>query len=109
MSRDFTYVDDIVESIKRLLFKAPINERLPFNLFNIGNNKPEKLADFIEEIENATQKTAIKEYLPMQAGDVEKTFADVQSLTDHIDFKPSTLINEGIGNFVNWYKKYYKI
>jgi UDP-glucuronate 4-epimerase len=109
MSRDFTYVDDIVESITRVIIKAPNKEQLPMNLFNIGNNKPEKLADFIVEIENATQKMANKEYLPMQAGDVEKTFADVQGLIDHIDFKPRTSINEGIGNFVNWYKKYYKI
>jgi UDP-glucuronate 4-epimerase len=108
MSRDFTYVDDIVESIKRVLFKAPINKHLPFNLFNIGNNKSEKLTDFIEEIENATQRTSIKEYLPMQAGDVEKTFADVQSLIDYIDYKPKTLIQEGISNFVDWYKNYYK-
>lgn len=107
MSRDFTYVDDIVESISRVIVKAPDNEQLPMNLFNIGNNKPEKLIDFIEEIENATQKTAIKEYLPMQAGDVEKTFADVQSLIDYIDYKPKTSIQEGIGNFVNWYKDYY--
>ena len=109
MSRDFTYVDDIVESIKRVLIKAPFDLNLPFNLFNIGNNKPEKLSDFIEEIENATQKTAIKEYYPMQAGDVEKTFADVQSLIDYIDYAPQTSIKQGISYFVNWYKNYYKI
>ena len=109
MSRDFTYVDDIVESITRVIAKAPGNKQLPMNLFNIGNNNPEKLTDFIEEIESATQKTAIKEYFPMQAGDVEKTFADVQSLISYIDYKPKTAIKEGIGNFVNWYKNYYKI
>jgi UDP-glucuronate 4-epimerase len=109
MSRDFTYVTDIVESIKRVIVKAPDNLQLPMNLFNIGNNNPEKLITFIEEIENATQKTAIKEFFPIQAGDVEKTFADVQSLTDYIDYKPKTSIQVGIGNFVTWYKNYYKI
>ena len=108
MSRDFTYVADIVESIRRLIIKAPVNEKLPMNLFNIGNNSPEKLIDFIEEIENATQGKAIKELLPMQAGDVEKTYADVQSLIDFIEYKPHTSIHEGVGEFVNWYKNYYK-
>ena len=109
MSRDFTYVDDIVESIKRLLIKAPFDLNLPFNLFNIGNNKPEKLVDFIEKIENATHRTSMKEFLPMQAGDVEITYADVQNLLDYIDYKPKVTIQEGIINFVNWYKNYYKI
>ena len=75
------------------MIKAPDNQLLPMNLFNIGNNKPEKLTDFIEEIENATQKTSIKEYLPMQAGDVEKTYADVQSLINYIDYKLMTSMN----------------
>ena len=108
MSRDFTYVDDIVESIARLVIKAPNNEQLPMCLFNIGNNKPEKLVDFIEEIESATQKTAIKEYLPIQPGDVEQTYADVQNLIDYIDYKPLTPIYKGISKFVNWYKEYYQ-
>ncbi len=109
MSRDFTYVDDIVESITRVLIKAPIDKNLPFNLFNIGNNKTEKLASFIEEIENATHKTSIKEFMPIQDGDVELTYADVQSLIDYIGYNPKTTIHEGIGNFVNWYKNYYNI
>jgi UDP-glucuronate 4-epimerase len=109
MSRDFTYVDDIIESIKGVINKAPTNQQVPMNLFNIGNNKSEKLTDFIEQIENATQKISVKELLPMQAGDVEKTYADVQSLINYIDYKPKTSIQEGVGNFVNWYKKYYKI
>ena len=107
MSRDFTYVGDIVESIMRLIVKSPENVDLPMNLFNIGNNKTEKLSDFIEEIENDTQKTAIKQYYPMQAGDVEKTFADVQSLIDYIDYKPQTTIQIGVYNFVKWYNVYY--
>ncbi len=109
LSRDFTYVDDIVESIKRVMIMTPDNDQLPMNLFNIGNNKSEKLIDFIEEIENATQRTSMKEFLPMQAGDVEITYADVQNLVDYIDYKPQNSIHEGIGNFVNWYKSYYKI
>ncbi len=108
MSRDFTYVDDVVESIKRVLLKAPSNEQIPNNIFNIGNNKPEKLVDFIVEIELAIQNTAIKEFLSLQPGDVEQTYADVQDLIDYIDYKPQTSIHEGISNFVNWYKEYYK-
>ena len=108
MSRDFTYVGDIVESIKRLIVKSPENEQLPMNLFNIGNNKPAKLAYFIEEIENATEKASVKEFFPMQAGDVEKTYADVQSLIDYIDYKPQTSIQVGITEFVIWYKNYIK-
>jgi UDP-glucuronate 4-epimerase len=108
MSRDFTFVDDIVESITRVMIKAPNNEKLPMNLFNIGNNKPEKLVNFIEEIERAILKTAAKEYLPMQAGDVERTYADVQSLFSYINYKPNTSIQQGIGNFVKWYKEYYQ-
>ncbi len=108
MSRDFTFVEDIVESMLRVLLKAPCDTQIPFNLFNIGNNKPEKLINFIEEIEYSTQKMAIKEYLPMQAGDIEITYADVQSLIDYIDYKPKISIKEGIGNFVNWYIQYYK-
>ncbi len=109
MSRDFTYVDDIVESIKRLLTKVPSNEKSTMNLFNIGNNKPEKLIDFIEEIEHVTDLKALKEFLPMQPGDVEITYADVQSLIDYIDYKPYTSINEGVKKFVSWYRNYYKI
>jgi UDP-glucuronate 4-epimerase len=109
MSRDFTYVEDVVETINRVLLKTPINKQIPFDLFNIGNNKPAKLIDFVEAIENAIGLVAIKEYLPIQPGDVEKTYADVQSLIDYIDYKPKTSIPEGISNFVNWYKNYYRI
>jgi UDP-glucuronate 4-epimerase len=109
MCRDFTYINDIDEGITRLLLIPPSDEQFPMNLFNIGNNKPEKLADFTKEIENTTQKTAIKEYLPMQAGEVEKTYDDVQSLIDYIDYRPNTSIHVGVRNFVKWYKNYYKI
>ncbi len=109
MSRDFTYIDDIVESISRVIVKEPVDKQLPLNLFNIGNNKPEKLIAFVDEIESAIGIEAIKEYLPIQLGDVETTFADVQSLNKYIDYQPQTTIHLGINNFVNWYKNYYKI
>ena len=106
MSRDFTYVDDIVESIMRLIHLAPDNEQLPMNLFNIGNNKPEKLTDFIEEIERTTSKNSMREFLPLQAGDVEITYADVKSLIEYIKYKPQTSIKVGVKKYINWYKKY---
>jgi UDP-glucuronate 4-epimerase len=109
LSRDFTYIDDIVESINRVMVKPNIKDDLPLNLFNIGNNSPEKLGDFIETIELEIGKKAQKEFLPMQNGDVERTFADVQSLIDYIGYKPQTTIRSGISNFVNWYKGYYRI
>ncbi len=109
LSRDFTFIDDIVESIYRIMLKPSIESELPSNLFNIGNNSPEKLGDFIETIEMAIGKNAKKELLPMQDGDVERTYADVQSLIDYIGYKPQTPIQDGITNFVNWYKNYYKI
>lgn len=109
LSRDFTYVDDIVESINRLIEKPNLSYDLPYHLFNIGNNSPEKLLNFIEAIEKYTERKAQKEFLPMQAGDVEKTYADVQSLIDYIDYKPQTSIDVGIKQFVNWYNNYYKI
>lgn len=103
LSRDFTFIDDITESICRLI-KTPSTE---INLFNIGNNKPEKLIDFIEEIERALGKKAIREYLPMQLGDVKKTYADVSSLSNFIFFKPKTSISQGIQKFTTWYREYY--
>lgn len=109
LSRDFTYIDDIVESINRVIVKPSVKDDLPLNLFNIGNNSPEKLGVFIETIEMEIGKTAQKEFLPMQNGDVEITYADVQSLIDYISYKPQTSIQVGIGNFVNWYKGYYQV
>jgi len=109
LSRDFTYIDDIVESINRVMVKPNIKDDLPLNLFNIGNNSPEKLGDFIETIELEIGKKAQKEFLPMQNGDVEITYADVESLIDYIGYQPQTSIGEGICNFVNWYKGYYQV
>ena len=109
LSRDFTYIDDIVESINRVIVKPNTKDDLPLNLFNIGNNSPEKLGVFIETIEMEIGRKAQKEFLPMQNGDVEITYADVESLIDYIGYKPQTSIHVGVRNFVNWYKSYYKI
>jgi UDP-glucuronate 4-epimerase len=121
MLRDFTYVGDIVEAITRLLPKVPkpdpqfnrsepdpSTSSAPYTLYNIGNHSPVKLLDFIKEIEICLGKKAIINYMPMQPGDVPATFADVQSLFDTIDFKPATPVKEGISNFIEWYKDYYK-
>jgi len=122
MLRDFTYIDDIVESISRLLVKPPMakpelsSSNLPANLssspyqiFNIGNNSPVKLTDFVEAIE---AKLGIKAHVvkkPLQTGDVPNTYADVNDLFAYIDFKPETNIVNGVSNFIDWYKTYYKI
>ena len=105
MYRDFTYVDDIVKGIVNMLCNPPKDN---YKVYNIGNNKPEKLMDFIETLENAIGKKAEKEFLPMQPGDVYQTYADVTDLIEDFDFKPSTSIAEGLGKFASWYKEYYK-
>ena len=122
MKRDFTYVDDIVEAMTRLLPLPPAPDSTfdraqpnparsfaPYQIFNIGNNQPEELGHFIETLEKALGKRAEKEYLPMQDGDVEATFADVDDLMEKVNFRPSTDIATGLGKFVEWYKNYYKI
>lgn len=105
MIRDFTYVDDIVESISRLIPKlAPQNEDgVPFQVFNIGNNNPVQLIDYIGALEKALGKTAIKNFMDIQAGDVPATHADVSKLEEYVYFKPKTPINEGVKGFVSWY------
>ena len=121
MSRDFTYVGDIVESIKRLLPKPPkpnnpdFNAKkpkpslssAPYQLFNIGNNSPVALMDYIHAIEKALNKKGKIVFKPIQPGDVPSTYADVQSLFEYTNFKPSTSIEEGIHAFVDQYKKLY--
>jgi UDP-glucuronate 4-epimerase len=120
--RDFTYIDDIVEGVVRILDKVPpanpqwnsaapdpASSSAPYRLFNIGNNQPTQLMYFIECIENALGKTATKVMLPLQPGDVPKTFANVDDLMEAVDFKPATPIEEGIQKFVVWYREYYKI
>ena len=121
MQRDFTYVDDIVEGVVRVMNTIPkadpdwssdkpnpSSSRVPYKLYNIGNNQPVSLMEFVETIEKAIGKKAVKEYLPLQAGDVPATFADVNDLIKDTGFKPSTPIVEGINNFIQWYKGYYK-
>lgn len=106
MERDFTYIDDIVEGVVRVMEKD-ISQQLPYHIYNIGNNKSVKLMDFIREIENNLGKVAKKEMLPMQPGDVAKTWADVDALIKDYDYKPNTPIEEGIRKFISWYKSYY--
>jgi len=117
MSRDFTYVDDIVESVKRLIPKPPQANNpkfdpkkpdpsmstAPYQLFNVGNNSPVALMDYVHAVENALGKKGKIVYKPMQPGDVSATYANVKSLFDYIDFKPSTTIEEGIKVFVDKY------
>lgn len=119
MMRDFTYIDDIVKGIIGALDNPakPSNKEKsdietdestsPYRILNIGNNKPEKLGYFVECIENAIGKKALKKYLPMQDGDVIATYADTSSLENLCGFKNSTPLVEGIINFVRWYKQYY--
>tara|TARA_R110001592_G_scaffold51812_2_gene159214 strand:- start:2999 stop:3982 length:984 start_codon:yes stop_codon:yes gene_type:complete len=114
MQRDFTYIDDIVEGILRIQNVIPkpsdtnTSEASPFyKLYNIGNNTPVELEAFISCIENAIGKKAIKNYLPMQDGDVVRTFADITNLENEIGFKPQTKLQDGINNFVKWFKNYY--
>ena len=120
MQRDFTYVDDIVEGIIRIQDKPPVADKAwngndassssaPYKVFNIGNNQPVKLMTFIEAIEQAVGKDAVKEYLPMQDGDVPATFADIDDLQQAVGFKPATSIELGVAEFVRWYKAYYKV
>lgn len=110
MLRDFTYVDDIVRGVENMLCNPPKANEFGdrYKVYNIGNNKPEKLMDFIETLEKAIGREAKKEYLPMQPGDVYQTYADVTDLIRDFDFKPSTSIAEGLGRFAEWYKDYYK-
>lgn len=111
MYRDFTYVDDIVTGIEHMLCNPPKANELGdlYKVYNIGNHKPEQLMHFIKVLEHALGQTAEKEYLPMQPGDVYQTYADVTDLQKDFDFKPETTIEEGLGKFAVWYKKYYDI
>ncbi|MBS2098561.1 NAD-dependent epimerase/dehydratase family protein [Carboxylicivirga linearis] len=112
MERDFTYVDDITNAIEKLVdlpFDTAEEKDKPYRLFNIGNNKPVRLMDFVSTLEKHIGKEAPKEFLPMQKGDVYRTYADITDLETRINFKPQTSIDEGLGKFVEWYKGYYKV
>ena len=106
-TRDFTYVDDIVKGIDSVILK-PSKNSIPYNCFNIGGGKPNKLKEFLKIIEiNLGKKAKIKN-LPLQLGDVKKTHSSVKSLNSYSSYQPTTKINKGIKEFVKWYKKYYK-
>jgi len=111
MRRDFTYIDDIVEGVLRVLDRAAtaLDSTAPYRVFNIGNNQPVQLMDFIGCIEKSLGKTAEKQMLPMQDGDVPVTFADTQALQDWVGFAPSTPLDVGIQRFAEWYCAYHKV
>lgn len=122
LERDFTYVDDIVEGVCRVakhpatpnkewsgMHPDPASSKAPYRIYNIGNNAPVKLLDFIKAIETKLGKKAILEMKPMQPGDVTKTFADVSSLVADLGYQPATPITQGISNFVDWYLDYHKV
>ena len=121
MMRDFTYIDDIVEGVIRVLDKPatanpdfdlsdpdPSSSDVPYRVFNIGNNQPVKLREYIETIEVALGLTAKKNFLPMQPGDVPATYADTSELDAWVGFKPDTPLHEGVGRFVAWYREYHR-
>jgi UDP-glucuronate 4-epimerase len=120
MSRDFTYIDDVVQAILRLIDHPPLADAkwdglnpdpgssfAPYRIYNIGNNKPVQLLEFVSVIEDCLHKEANKEFLPMQPGDVQATFADIQDIARDFDFSPSTSLREGISSFIAWYRQYY--
>ena len=122
MIRDFTYVDDIVEGIVRILKNPPkgnknwdpkspdpSSSKAPYKVYNIGNNNPVRLTEFIEAIENKLGKKARKNMMPLQAGDVVATYADVEDLVKNFGYKPETTIEEGINNFIEWYLDFFNI
>ena len=106
LSRDFTYIDDIVDGVVNTLIKSPKNDSL-YKLYNIGNGRPVQLLDFIESLEKVLGTIAVKKMLPMQAGDVYQTFADTTSLEQDYDYKPQIEVDRGIKEFVSWYKEFY--
>lgn len=122
MMRDFTYVDDIVEAISRLVKRPaqpnpewsganpdPSSSYAPYKIYNIGNNSPVRLMEFVEAIENKLNKIAKKNYMDLQPGDVPETYANVDDLFRDIDFKPETTIQDGVNNFIDWYLDYYSV
>ena len=122
MERDFTYIDDIVGGIEKMVTKPPVagpdwdpanpdpsSSSAPYAIYNIGNSSPVLLTDFIEAIEKCVGKEATKEMMPIQPGDVEKTWADVTALARDFDYNPGTPVEQGISEFVKWYREYYNV
>ncbi len=121
MSRDFTYIDDIIDGIIKVIDSpaksnkqwdaenpTPESSTAPYQIYNIGNSTPIPLMEFIETIEKSLEKKATKNYLPMQDGDVVATYADITDLKKNLQYKPTTQLNFGVNEFINWYKGYYK-
>ncbi|MAN91911.1 MULTISPECIES: NAD-dependent epimerase [unclassified Hyphomonas] len=122
MSRDFTYVDDIVEGVLRIAEKVaepdpdwdasapdPATSNAPYRIYNIGNNQPVKLLDYVEALENSLGRKATRNLMPMQPGDVKNTYADVTKLTEAVGYRPSTSVKDGVERFVAWYREYHGI
>ena len=123
MERDFTYIDDIVEGVFRVIDQVPeanpdVERRsapdpatsyCPYRVYNIGNNNKEKLLRYIEVLEDCLGRKAEKNFLPMQPGDVPATYADVDDLVRDFDYKPGTTLEYGIGRFVDWYRGYFGV
>jgi UDP-glucuronate 4-epimerase len=122
MQRDFTYIDDIVEGLVRVIDHPPAGQstwsgktpdpscsRAPYKIYNIGNSAPVRLLDFIEAIEQALGKQARKNLLPLQSGDVPATWADVSDLVEDLDYQPNTSIQDGIARFVSWYRSFFDV
>jgi UDP-glucuronate 4-epimerase len=120
-TRDFTYIDDIVEGVIKTLDNPatgnvdwnsnqpdPANSKAPWCIYNIGNNKPVQLMDYVDALEKALGKKAIINFLPLQPGDVPDTYANVDNLKEKFNYKPSTSVADGVSNFVKWYKDYYQ-
>ncbi len=110
MERDFTYIDDIVDGVLRVVDAPPTSDPgPPLRVYNIGNNNPEKLSDFIAWLEQALGVKAVKEYLPMQPGDVPTTYADISAIERDHGFRPTTGLREGLSKFVTWYRSFYGV
>jgi UDP-glucuronate 4-epimerase len=122
MRRDFTYIDDIIEGVARVMDKAPAPDPLwngvdhkpessyaPYRIYNIGNNQPESIMRMVEILETSIGKKAIKKLLPMQAGDMKETAADITRINRDFGFTPSTPFDVGVKRFVEWYRGYYKV
>lgn len=122
MTRDFTYIDDIVESVVRVMDKVatpssdfdmsnpnPVTSNAPYRIFNVGNSQPIPLMNYIGALETAIGKEAIKKFLPLQPGDVPNTAADTSALEKWINFRPNTPVQHGVSEFVKWYREYYRV
>ena len=108
MARDFTYIDDIVAGTVAAHDRPP-TDPLPHRIYNLGNHRPERLLDFISVLERLLGRTATKEFLPLQPGDVPESFADIEASRRDLGFDPQTTIEVGLARFVEWYKQYHRV